>query len=691
MPEHDLKADTQTIVQHLSHITRRWIEFDHPCLLEIVYLTAENKADVKHVAHYNTDPDSLALAASDVAAMNRYGINAYATVNPVDANNRPRAGLRAKAENIVGSVFQWADADDAKAAENIKNFVGPKCTFFVLTGTTPSMRPHVYWELDKVTRDMATWEAIQKGIAATLATDSKVTDPPRIMRLAGTINWPKPHKVAKGYVPELTVLKIYNPEERKPVTTEQMARLFSGAARRDAPPVDGAFDVDIGPQSMDRERARIKALSGQEWNSEVFRLVGSYVRKGLSDGEIHGLTDPLTLDGYTVADTRDEVQAMIDRTRSNPKFQEDEPRKAFDFDSGPAAKPGARPTWQIQTAADFTADFVSPEFIIDGVVQRGRLYTLTAPTGSGKTAVMLYAATSLATGTAFCDLEVEHGDVLFMAGENPDDVRARAIATMEFYGIKPDECRIHFVAGTFSIRADMARLKEEAAKLPNLMLVVIDTFAAYFDGDDENSNAQALDFARVVRSLADLPSKPAVIMPAHPVKNASRQNLAPKGGSSLVNEVDGNLTLWNDEGMLTLHWQVKFRGADFEPLKFELQKYQSEKLKDRKGRYVPTILAKPLLITRALQIAIETLTMEDRLLVSIHDNPAMSQAERCTQIGLRLADGGPHKSGMSRLLNRLSEQKLIRKFRSNIELTKDGERAVEMILGGAKFSPDLGA
>jgi hypothetical protein len=339
--------------------------------------------------------------------------------------------------------------------------------------------------------------------------------------------------------------------------------------------------------------------------------------------------------------------------------------------------------WRVQTAADFTADFVAPEYIIDGIVQRGRIYTLTAPTGSGKTAAMLYASVAIATGMPFCTHEVEPGDVLFMAGENPDDVRARVIATLEFYGINPSACRLHFIAGTFSIRQDMERLREEAAKLPNLKLVVIDTFAAYFDGDDENSNAQALDFARLVRRIAAFPAKPAVIMPAHPVKNATRSNLSPKGGSSLLNEVDGNLTLWNDGGILSLHWQGKFRGAEFEALSMELQRYETSLICDNQGRLMPTILAKPMLMARAAQLAKENLTLEDRLLLNVRDYPAISLEQRGTDCG-RI-----HREKVRRTLNKMAEQKLVRKFRTNWELTKDGERAVDIIENGGGFVPEI--
>lgn len=360
-----------------------------------------------------------------------------------------------------------------------------------------------------------------------------------------------------------------------------------------------------------------------------------------------------------------------------------DPHQDFDF------KPGTDKGWRIQSASEFTADFVAPEYIVDGVIQRGRLYTLTAPTGSGKTAVMLYAATCVAQGQNFGDREVERGDVLFLAGENPDDVRARMIATMEHNLIEPVMCDVHFIPGTFSIRADMAKLTEAAAKLPNLVMVVVDTFAAYFDGDDENSNAQALDFARIIRRIAEFPSKPAVIMPAHPVKGATKGNLAPKGGSSLVNEVDGNLTLWNEGGIISLHWQVKFRGPEFEPLTFELQRFESDTIKDAKGRRMPTVLAKPVLTLRAMELAEANLSSENKVLMSIADSPGISTRERCTQCGLTLNSGQAATGKITRIFTKLLDKKLIRRFHTNWELTRDGDRVVEMIRSGATFAGDF--
>lgn len=686
MTNPDIKADKQTITAFLAEITSGWDELPEPAVLELRCLFPEK---TPQIARFNPTNAGIEDLADHVIEMNKYGLNSYIVINPVRANAKNRS---AKDEDIIASHFFWADGDDEEAANSIRNFAGPKYTMAVMTGRVPSPRPHIYWRTEDWVHNLPAWTGIQKAIAARLSTDPTVVNPSRIMRLPGTINWPTDKKAAKGRVAELSTFRTEYDDDREPVTFDQMRRAFgdgpapSLSLSQQAQQAAG-LTIDTGPQAMDREAARIKALSGEQWNIEVFRLVGSYVRAGLKDEEIIALTERLTLPGYTIDQTRSEVQSMIDRTRVNPKFEAVE-QFTPNFDHAPAATPSApipsAAPWSVQRAADFTADFVAPEYIIEGIAQRGKLYTLTAPTGSGKTAVMLYASTSISTGNLFCETEVEHGDVLFLAGENPDDVRARVIATMEFYGIDPRSSRLHFISGTFSIRADIERLRQEAEKLPNLVLVVIDTFAAYFDGEDENSNTQALDFARVIRQVTQFKGKPAVIMPAHPVKNATRDNLSPKGGSSLLNEVDGNLTLWNDGGILSLHWQGKFRGADFDALRFELEKRESDSLKDSKGRRMPTILAKPLIDTRAVQIARELLSDEDALLMNLEAHPEYSQRGHMDSIGITST------GKMSRLIDRLAKQKLIKKFRNRWELTTHGERAVEEIGRGLQCPPEIG-
>jgi hypothetical protein len=83
----------------------------------------------------------------------------------------------------------------------------------------------------------------------------------------------------------------------------------------------------------------------------------------------------------------------------------------------------------------------------------------------------------------------------------------------------------------------------------------------------------------------------------------------------------------------------------------------------------------------------ETLSLEDRLLLDVETHPASSLAERCMAVGLMGAKG-PKRTNLIRLLGRLQKQKLIKRFRTNWELTPGGEKAVEMIHAGEPLAEE---
>jgi hypothetical protein len=670
------QANTDDIRADLEYMTARWGDIPGGAAFEV---RAFKEGTQPHTARFS--PDRIDEAVEWIRSMNDLGRNLYVVRNPI----RPDVIGSASDTDIIAAFFLWADCDDLHSTENIRKFTGPKFSASIITGEVPEKRVHVYWQLTEPMTDMQEWTRIQQGIAAHFNSDKSVVNPSRIMRIAGTVAYPARHKQERGYVSELTTFRNVYDDAREPVSIDQMQRVFASAAPQ--APTQGMFAIptnDYGP-ALDRERAKVQALAGNEWHHAVVKLTGSYVAKGLSDSEIHALTDPLTLSGFTVEQTRAEVQAAIDGARRKGWTPEPQPAPVT-FDFAPATNAPAQDTpaqsWAVQSVSQFTADFVAPEYLIDGVVQRGRLYTLTAPTGSGKTAVMLHVGLCIAQGQTVCERETEIGDVLYMAGENPDDVRARIIATMDAQDIDPNKCRMHFIPGTFSIRQDMEAIKAAIDALPNVVLVVVDTLAAYFDGDDANSNAQMLDFARVLRNITTAKGKPAVVVPAHPVKNAAKTNLTPMGGSALLNEVDGNLCLWKRETAVEMHWQGKHRGAEFDPLMFELKGVESSLVKDSKGRFMPTVLATPLLETRAMEIAASAYTLKERLLLNIEQYQGQSVAQRCIEIGLVNSSGNVKKSSLVKMLEGLQDEKLVKRILNNWLLTEKGEKAVEIIRSG---------
>jgi RecA-family ATPase len=71
------------------------------------------------------------------------------------------------------------------------------------------------------------------------------------------------------------------------------------------------------------------------------------------------------------------------------------------------------------SSAEFVSGFVPPDYLIEGLLQRRFIYSLTAATGTGKTAIALLLAALVSQGAKLGKLEVAKGRVLYFAGENP--------------------------------------------------------------------------------------------------------------------------------------------------------------------------------------------------------------------------------------------------------------------------------
>src|SRR5215204_2617931 len=141
----------------------------------------------------------------------------------------------------------------------------------------------------------------------------------------------------------------------------------------------------------------------------------------------------------------------------------------------------------IKSSAAFISGFVPPDYLIDGLLQRRFCYSMTAPTGAGKTAILLLISACVALGQSIGEREVERGRVLYFAGENPDDVRMRWLAMAEHIGFDIDAIDVYFIDGVVSLADLKERIFREAEEIGGAWLAIIDTSAAYFIGDDENS------------------------------------------------------------------------------------------------------------------------------------------------------------------------------------------------------------
>jgi RecA-family ATPase len=220
----------------------------------------------------------------------------------------------------------------------------------------------------------------------------------------------------------------------------------------------------------------------------------------------------------------------------------------------------------------FVKSFVPPDYVIEGVLLRGYTYAFTAAMASGKTAVALRLAFHVASGLSLNDREVEKGYVLYFAGENYVDVKMRWIKLCEEMNVNPDDVDVFFLPGAPDLSDDDIRqqINNEVAQIGRpISLLIVDTSAAYFTGDNEIDRTQMGNHAAMLRSFTTLPGSPTILVLCHPIKKFDPERIVPAGGGTFLNAIDGNLVCLREAGSMAVevHWHAKIVGvSDFPPL-----------------------------------------------------------------------------------------------------------------------------
>lgn len=338
---------------------------------------------------------------------------------------------------------------------------------------------------------------------------------------------------------------------------------------------------------------------------------------------------------------------------------------------------------RLQSAAAFLASFRPVESIVDGLpIPRGGVTALTGPTGHGKTTIATLLQTCIVNGRPFAGRETTAGGVLALVGENPDDYAMHLAATLQDTDADPND-RLLIVPGTFDLIYELDYLHERvAATVGDLAAVFVDTSAAFNMGDDENGNVEMRRHASALRELTTLPGRPAVIVLAHPVKNATRENLTPRGGGAFLAEIDVNLTAWQDaSGLITLHWCGKVRGRPPEPVQFELIDVPLRGLVDSRGRPIHSTAARHVDDARAGQMLARACSDEDVLLKTMQRNPNSSVRDLAMKAGWVSSTMKPLVSRVDRRLKDLQARHLVEQDRKGQwRLTRNGQKEADALL-----------
>ena len=504
----EMAPKSDIIKQFISQITENWNEVGQP-LLEIRSISTSGSTNASRFRL-----DQIDEAVEHAEAMNKSKANIYMCINPIDPIMPIPAGKAAKDTDILAAFYCFADADTKGAMENIMSFAGPKFTMSVKTGTTPFARGHAYWQLEEPVKNLDAWREVQKSIAASLQTDPAVVNPSRIMRVAGTVSWPNQKKQDKGYVPELVTMRTEFSTDRDPQPMERLTRAFPKLETQAA----STISIDLGQQAMDRQLAVQNVLAGDDWHLNMVRLVGSYVTKGLSDEEIHAITDSFTLAGYTVDDTRNEVQKAIDGARNKGWTPPPDPAQERMEQQNTALADKGEQSWPTPYNM-FNALTLPRREWVYGYDYIKKYISVTASAGGiGKTSAIIVEALAIATGKPLLGVDVkEQTNVWIINLEDPiSEMQMRTIAAMQHYNIKPEEVKGRlFMDGEDTMQItlaaegrdglitndDMLAAMIRVIKENNIGAVILDPFvSAHLVNENNNGSIQAV--VAMLRKLA---------------------------------------------------------------------------------------------------------------------------------------------------------------------------------------------
>lgn len=471
---------------------------------------------------------------------------------------------------------------------------------------------------------------------------------------------------------------------------------MSGPDETDHGPIEG--DVSTSPLLFPETWALLASIEDVGDKREAFqgaaleaglRVMGGEVGRAAAIDELIELAEAHVL--FTGAQAREDLEHVVGRAlmsiRALPirKRAQTNGHTAAAGPHGAPTEANARSGGQPAEAArpsilskrQFIEGFIPPDYLVDGIIQRGFLYGLTGQTGHGKSALALLIARLVGRPEGEAHLgshAVDPGRVIYLAGENPDDLRIRIIGDDAKSGRDGKDDNIGFIPGVFGIADMWATIEAEARA--GVDLVIVDTSAAYFVGTDEQANAQMGPYARMLRTLTTLPGRPAVIVLCHPIKHVvDPSQLLPRGGGAFLAELDGNLTLWKkDDAMIEL-WHGKMRGPGFEPMTFRLEKINTTALVDSKGRTIPTVRAVPVSEHEEETEAFHARSDEDELLVAMLES-GRSVSQLAGACRWTLQNGDPHKSKVHRVMKRLADAHLVKKGRGETwQLADPGKAA----------------
>jgi hypothetical protein len=550
----NLIPNKSAMLQHLQFLFTELDDYKDG-FIEIAY-TPNNSGAVNKAEYF--DIYSLEKAADFAFNKNKEnGVNVYVGAALREPNTAPFC--RSSADDFYVSTAIWVDLDDPDAARTAKEkYSSLPPSLIVVTGRSPNLRAQCWWHIMHPEDNKTYLNNALAFACSALNGDKAVVDPARVMRLGGTIAWPK----KEGRIPELTEVVIpekntkmvlidhfesYFPNVKPALLTESKGIAFGGVGRDiftntinipvllEQTKIEGQWHINM--------RDAIAAMIGKGWTNEQIKIATNPYRRDRS------LIDDMITPLITSARKKWEKPDLKDM-EYNPETGEITPLEATDI-------------------ADIDLDNIPPRaWLFGDIVARKYVTMIAASPGAGKSVFTMQMGLCASSGKNFGPYTPHEKSIktwVYNNEEGQEEMRRRAAAMLICEKIQKAD-----IAGKFFMNSgednsiciakknidggvvhtpDYLYLKQEILK-KGIDLLVVDPFAETHDVN-ENSNDEIKTVAGLYRKLA-LECNCAVLLVHHTRKGGNSKDKSSEANSNADSARGGGAQIGVVRRMFTL-------------------------------------------------------------------------------------------------------------------------------------------
>ena len=264
--------------------------------------------------------------------------------------------------------------------------------------------------------------------------------------------------------------------------------------------------IDMARGTVDPTALIDRIMAGDNWHNNIVSLVGYYVSQGWTAGRVHQVTDQLTLPGYTLDQTRREVQVAYEGAITKG-YAPLVPKPAAEVLSAPV---GAQMQAAVQSSLLYPGDakpILQSNYLVKRWLDQNTTSVIYGESNIGKSFFVMDMAYCVAAGIDWHGYKTIQGPVAYLALEGGLGMNNRLYAIQQKYKCEnvPLAVRrapLDMLNSEEDLQILGAMIQEIEQQYGKLALIVIDTLSRALAGGDENSSTDLGALVKVTDAVA---------------------------------------------------------------------------------------------------------------------------------------------------------------------------------------------